>query len=210
LVVAQLAIRPGRSSTTEAVQELRRLLDLVETSSRGSAVLKADLHRGKSTGRMALQTQHPGNSVKLHLDLLVDRLLGSSVLEGTVAIANIAVAATVVPLLGSSPGTTVATTTTADTAVDMVDTVATEVEEEATARVHLLEAPLHGCSRKHTLVTALLAWTTTVLRRHLHLRLLAFRRHPLPAICRRPLPRHLSSGWQSPILTILDQKHDLH
>ena len=207
--MAQLATRPGRSSTTEAVQELRRLLDLVETSSRGSAVPKADLRLGKSTGKMAPRIQRHGNNVKLLLDLLVDPLLGSSDLEDTVAIASTA-AATVVPLLGSSPDTTVATTTTADTAVDMVDTVATEVEEEATARVHLLEAPLHGCSRKHTLVTALLAWTTTVLRRHLHLRLLAFRRHPLPAICRRPLPRHLSSGWQSPILTILDQKHDLH
>lgn len=205
--MAQLATRPGRSSTTEAVQELRRLLGLVETSSRGSAVLKADLRLGKSTGRMVPRTQHPGNSVKLHLDLLVDLLLGSSDLEDTVAIANTAVAATVVPLLGSSPDTTVATTTMADTAADMVDTVAMEVEEEATARAHLLEAPLLGCSPKHTLVTALLAWTTTVRRRHLHHLLLAFRPHPLLATFRRPLRHHRSSGWQSPILTILEQKH---
>ena len=131
MVVAQLATRPGRSSTTEVVRELRRLLDLAETSSRGSAVLKADLRLGKSTDRMVPQTQHLGNNVKLLLDLLVDPLLGSSDLEDMVAIANTAAAATVVPLLGSSPeATTVATTTTADTVVDMVDMAATEVGEE--------------------------------------------------------------------------------
>jgi hypothetical protein len=157
---------------------------------------------------MVPRTQHPGNNVKLLLDLLVDPLLGSSDLEDTVAIASTA-AATVVPLLGSSPDTTVATTTTADTAVDMADTVVTEVEEEATARVHLLEALPHGCSRKHTLVTALLAWTTTVLRRHLHHLLLAFRPHPLLATFRRPLRHHRSSGSQGRTLTILEQKHDI-
>jgi len=87
--------------------------------------------------------------------------------------------------------------------VEMVDTVATEVEEEATAKVHLREVLLRGCSRRHTLVTALLAWTTTVLHRLRRRRLQAFHLHPLPATCRRPLPRHLSSGWQSRILIIL-------
>jgi hypothetical protein len=194
LVVVQLATRPGRSSTTEAVQELRRLLDLVETLSRGSAVLKADLRLGKSTGRMVPRTQHPGNNVKLLLGLLVDLRPGNSDLEDTVAIANTAVLATVVLLLGNSPDMTVATTTMADMAVDMADTVAMEVEEEATARAHLPEAPLLGCSPKHTLVTALLAWTTTALHRHLHRLPLAFRPHPLLAICRHPLRHHRSSG----------------
>ena len=78
----------------------------------------------------------------------------------------------------------------ADTVVDMADKVDTEAE--ATARVHLPEALLHGCSRKRTLVMAPLAWTTTVLRRHLRRRLLAFRRRPLLATSRRPLP-HLRS-----------------
>lgn len=179
------------------VQELRRLQDLVETSSPGSVVLKADLRLGKSTSRMAPQTRHPGNA-QLPLDLLVDQLLGS-VLEDTVATANTVEAATAVPHLGSSPeAMTVAKTTTADTAVDTADMVDTEVEEEATARVHLLEAPLHGCSRKHTQVTAPLEWTTTVFRRHLHHLLPASHRRPLLAICHRPLRHHLSSRLAEP------------
>lgn len=184
------------------VEELRRLQDLVETSSPGSVVLQAGLRLGKSTGRMVPQTRHPG-SAQLPLDLLVDQLLGSD-LEDTVATANTVEAATAAPHLGSNPeDMTVATTTTADT---VVDTAVMEVEEEATARVHLPEALLLGCSRKHTQVTAPLEWTTTVLRRHLHRLLPAFHLHPLLATCRRPLRHHPNSGRQSPILTILEQK----
>ena len=194
------------------MQELRRLLDLVETSSRGSAVPKADLRLGKSTGKMAPRIQRHGNNVKLLLDLLVDPLLGSSdlVVVDTAAIVNTVVvvaAATVVPHLGSNLEAMIVARTAmaADTVVDMADEVDTEAE--ATARVHLPEALLHGCSRKRTLVMAPLAWTTTVRRRHLHHLLLAFRPHPLLATFRRPLRHHRSSGWQSPILTILEQKH---
>lgn len=191
------------------VQELRRLQDLVEISSPGSVVLKADLRLGKSTSRMAPQTRHPGNA-QLPLDLLVDQRLGS-VLVDTVATVNTVEAATVVPHHGSSPeAMTEVKTTTADTVVDKADMVDTAVEEEATARVHLLEAPLHGCSRKHTQVTAPLEWTTTAFRRHLHRLLPAFHLRPLLAICRRPRRHRPSSCWQSPILTILEQKHGVH
>lgn len=179
------------------VQELRRLQDLVEISSPGSVVLKADLRLGKSTSRMAPQTRHPGNA-QLPLDLLVDQLLGS-VLVDTVATVNTVEAATAVPHHGSSPEAMIeAKTTTADTVVDIMDTAVMEVEEEATARVHLPEALLHGCSRKHMQVTAPLEWTTTVFRRHLHRLLPAFHRHPLLAICRRPLRHHLSSWPAKP------------
>lgn len=175
------------------VQELRPLQDLVETSSPGSVVRKADLRLGKSTSRMAPQTRHPGNA-QLPLDLPVAQLLGS-VLEDTVVTVNIVEAATVVPHRGSSPEvTTEAKTITVDTAVDTADMVDTEVEEEATVKVHLPEALLRGCSRKHTQVTAPLEWTTTAFRRHLHRLLPAFHLRPLLAICRRPL-RHHPSSW---------------
>lgn len=176
------------------VQELRRLQDLVETSSPGSVVLKADLRLGKSTSRMAPQTRHPGNA-QLPLDLPEAQLLGS-VLEDTVVTVNIVEAASVVPHRGSSPEVmTEAKTTTVDTAVDTADMVDTEVEEEeATAKVHLPEALLRGCSRKHPQVTAPLEWTTTAFRRHLLRLLPAFHLRPLLAICCRPL-RHHPSSW---------------
>ena len=181
----------------ELAQELHRLVDLLETSSHGSVDLQADLRLGKSTSRMDPRTRLHGNSVRLPLDLQVARLRGSSDLEDTVATANTVVAATVVLHHGSSPEVmTEATTTTAAMAAGMVDTVDMEVEEEAMVRVHLPEVLLPGCSRKHMQDTALLAWTITVLPRHLHHRPRAFRLRPLLAICRRPL-RHLpSSGCQ--------------
>ena len=197
--MAQRATRPGRSSTTGLVQLLRLQVDLVEISSHGSAVLKAGLHPGKSTGRTDPPTRLLGNNVQLLLDLLEDLLLGSSDLVDTAAIAStvVAVAVTVVLHLGSNPEATTEARTTmaADTVVDTAGKVDTEAE--AMARVHLPEALLHGCSRKHTLVTAPPAWTTTVPRRHLHRLLLAFRLHRLLAICRRPLPLLRSSGrWR--------------
>ena len=190
---------------------MRRLQDLVATSSPGSVVLQADPRLGKSTGRMVPQTRHPGNAL-LPLDLLVDRLLGSALVEATVETANTVEAATAVPHHGSSPeAMTEAKTTTADTVADMVDTAVMEVEEEeeeeATARVHLLEALRPGCSRKRTRVTAPLEWTATVFRRHPHRLLPASHLRPLLAICRRPLRHHPSSGRQSPILTILEKKN---
>lgn len=198
--MAQLATRPGRSSTTELAQLLHLPVDLAETSSHGSAVLKADLRPGKSTGRTGPPTRLLGNNALLLLVLPADLLLGSSdlVVVDTAAIVNTVVvvaAATVVPHLGSNLEAMTAaarTTMAADTVVDTADKVDTEAE--ATAKAHLLEALLRGCSRKHTLVTALLAWTTTVLRRHPHRLLLASPLLPLLATCRRPLPLLRSSG----------------
>jgi hypothetical protein len=188
----------------ELAQEPHLPVDLVESSSHGSAVLKVDPRPGKSTSRAALPTRLPGNSAQLLLDPLVDRLPGSSVLEDTVATAStVEVAATVALRHGSNPEVTieVRTTTVVAMAVDMADMVATEEEEEDMARVHLREARLLGCSRKHTQATAPQAWTTMALRPHLHHRLVAFHLRPHLATCRRLLRRRRSSGCQHRIRT---------
>lgn len=200
--MVQLATRPDRSSTTELAQELHHLVDLVETSSRGSAALKADLRLGKSTSKAASPTRPHGSNAPLLLDLLVDRRLGSSVVEDIAAIASTAAVETVAPHHGSSPEVMIeARTTMAATAAATVDTVATEeVEEEVTDtadKVHHLEARLRGCSRNHTQAMAPQAWTTTVLRRHLHHRLVASHLHRHQATCRRHLRHHRSRGCRS-------------
>ena len=193
--MAQLETPRGKldGKKVELVQELRRLLGLI--SSRGSVDLKVDLRLGKSTDRTTRTTQPLGNALRL-LGHLAGLLLGSA-LEATEVIVNTVAVEIVVPHRGSSPeATTEAMTTTAVTAADTADMVATEVEDpDMEVTVRLLEARLPGCNHSRTQATVLQAWTAMALhRRRRRLHLVAF---PLPrrlAISPRLLRPHHSSG----------------
>jgi hypothetical protein len=137
-----------------------------------------DLRHGKSTGKAARPTRHPGSSVLLLLDRLEDPLLGNSdpEVEATAATANTGeeVEAIVALRRGNNPEVV-----TEEEATDMED------------MVHLPEAQLLGSNRMQAM--ALQAWTATAFH-HLLRRLVESRHHRLPAISRRPLRLHHSSG----------------